>query len=40
MTQDGTRKTPPIHEPVLAWLRSFKDPFRNVNVAAQWISAR
>jgi hypothetical protein len=26
-------------EPALTWLRSFKDPFRHANAAAQWIAA-
>jgi hypothetical protein len=27
-----------VHEPVATWLRSFKDPFRNVKTANQWIA--
>ena len=28
----------PLHEPVVAWLRSFGDPLRNTKAAAQWIA--
>jgi hypothetical protein len=29
----------PMHEPVVAWLRSFGDPLRNTKSAAQWIAS-
>ncbi len=33
------RDSQPMHEPVVAWLRSFGDPLRNTKAAAQWIAA-
>jgi hypothetical protein len=35
--KDGEKA--PLHEPVVAWLRSFGDPFRNTKAAAQWIAS-
>jgi hypothetical protein len=33
------RDSQPMHEPVVAWLRSFGDPLRNTKSAAQWIAS-
>ena len=33
------RDSQPMHEPVVAWFRSFGDPLRNTKAAAQWIAA-
>ena len=33
------RDSQPMHEPVVAWLRSFGDPLRNTKAAAQWIAS-
>jgi hypothetical protein len=32
------RDSQPLHEPVVAWFRSFGDPLRNSKAAAQWIA--
>jgi hypothetical protein len=32
------RDSQPMHEPVVAWFRSFGDPLRNTKSAAQWIA--